>query len=85
VCGERQEIAFCTLKLKLMTKPILKYPDFTEEFILTTDASNYGAGAVLLQGEVGKYLLVAIASLSYNKAEKNYSTVKENWRRSCGG
>jgi hypothetical protein len=60
---------------KLMTKPILKYPDLTHEFILTIDASNYGAGAVLSQGEFGKYLPVAFASRSFNKAEKNYSTV----------
>ena len=36
--GEDQEIAFRTLKQKLVSKPILQYPDFSEEFILTTDA-----------------------------------------------
>jgi hypothetical protein len=44
--------------------------------MLTTDASNYGAGAVLSRGEVGKHLPVAFASLSFNKSEKNYSTVE---------
>jgi hypothetical protein len=45
--GEAQEVAFRTLKQRLVSKPILQYPDFSEEFILTTDVSNDGARAVL--------------------------------------
>jgi hypothetical protein len=56
VWEEEQEIAFQMLKQKLMSQPILQYPDFSKEFILTTDASNDGAGAVLSQGDVGKDL-----------------------------
>jgi len=44
---------FCTLKQKLMSQIILQYPDFSKEFILTTDTSNDGAGAVVSQGQVG--------------------------------
>ena len=75
--GEDQEIAFHTLKRGLVSRPILQYPDFSEEFILTTDASNDGAGAVLSQGEIGKDLPVAFASRSFSKAERNYSTVEK--------
>ena len=74
--GQDQEVAFSTLKQKLTSKPILQYPNFSEQFILTTDASNDGAGAVLSQGEIGKDLPVAFASRSFNKAERNYSTVE---------
>jgi hypothetical protein len=71
--------AFRTLKQKLTSKPILQYPDFSREFILTTNALNDGAGAVLSQEEKGKYLPIAFASHSFNKAERNYSTVEKEW------
>ena len=35
-----QEHAFQHFKAKLTSQPILQYPDFSEEFIITTDASN---------------------------------------------
>lgn len=50
------------------------YPEFSREFILTTDASNKGLGAVLSQGPVGKDLPTAYASRSLNKAEAHYTT-----------
>ena len=77
VWGEPQEIAFTTLKYRLMSEPVLQYPDFSKEFILTTDASNEGAGAILSQGELGSDLPVAFASRSFNKAERNYSTIEK--------
>ena len=39
--------AFDMLKNLLSTAPVLSYPDFTAEFILDSDASNHGIGAVL--------------------------------------
>ena len=77
VWEESHEVAFHTLKQKLTSPPILQYPDFSREFILTTDASNDGAGAVLSQGPIGKDLPIAYASRSFNKAERNYSTVEK--------
>jgi len=51
---EAQENAFQHLKSKLMKQPILLYPDFSKEFVLTTDASNQGLGAVLSQDRSGR-------------------------------
>jgi hypothetical protein len=62
------------LKEKLVSKPILQYPDFSKEFILTTDASNEGIGTILSQGQIGKDLPIAYASRNLNKAERNYTT-----------
>jgi len=52
VWTETQENAFQHLKSKLINCPILQYPDFLKEFILTTEASNSGLGALLSQGPV---------------------------------
>lgn len=68
--------SFSELKHKLTNPPILQFPDFSSDFILTTDASQYAIGAVLSQGIIGKDLPVAYASRSLNKAETNYSTIE---------
>ena len=41
--------AFETLQSKLTTPPILVYPNFSKEFVLDTNASDSGIGAVLSQ------------------------------------
>ena len=43
------QIAFDTLRSSLITDPILSYPTENGEFILDTDASLHGIGAVLSQ------------------------------------
>ena len=81
---ESQEVAFQTLKQKLMSQPILQYPDFSREFILTTDGSNEGAGAVLSQGQIGKDLLIAYASRKFKKSERITAQLKRNYQRFYG-
>lgn len=76
VWDEAQEEAFQMLKGKLIQLPILQYPDFTKEFLLTTDASKYALGACLSQGPIGKDLPIAYISRTLNKAELNYSTIE---------
>ena len=65
--------AFEELKELLTTAPLLKYPDFTRPFIMETDASGDGLGAVLAQRqEYGTIVPIAYASRSLQKHEKNY-------------
>jgi hypothetical protein len=72
-----EQVSFDLLKSKLTEFPILQYPDFQKPFILTTDASGYGLGAVLSQGAIGKDRPIAYASRTLNPAELNYSTVEK--------
>ena len=73
---EECDNAFNRLKQLLISAPILSYPDFSKEFILDTDASNDGVGAVLSQRHNGMEHVVAYASKSLTKAERNYSVTR---------
>ena len=59
--GRKTIKAFETLKQKLMEEPILGYSDYEKPFILFTDASGTGLGAILSQkDETGKEIVIAI-------------------------
>ncbi len=49
IWGDEQQKAFETLKVRLTSPPILTYPNYSMPFILHTDASMIGLGAVLYQ------------------------------------
>ena len=65
--------AFVALKTHLITAPILAYPDPHRTFILDTDASDSGRGAVLSQDN-GLERVIAYASRALTKAERKYAT-----------
>lgn len=56
----------------LTTAPVLGYPIPGETFILDTDASGTGIGAVVSQIQDGKERVIAFYSRSLTKAEKHY-------------
>ena len=71
---EECQQAFESLKQKLVQAPILAYPKFERDFVLETDASVKGVGAVLSQQlDDGRLHPVAYASRSLSIAERNYS------------
>lgn len=61
----------------LMNDPILQYPDFTKQFNLTTDASDFAIGAVLSQGPIGTDKPICYASRTLSDTEINYSTIEK--------
>ena len=68
--------AFQCLKETLISAPILAYPDFELPFILQTDASISGLGAVLAQEQDGKERVIAYASRSLSPGEARYPAHK---------
>ena len=69
--------AFEELKAELTTAPVLAYPDYSRPFILDTDASDSGIGAVLSQyDDNGQECVVAYASRMLSKAERRYCVTR---------
>ena len=73
--------AFQALKQACMSTPILAFTDYTKDFLLETDASKEGLGAVLSQKQAdGQYHPVTYGSQALTAHEKNYhSTNLEFW------
>lgn len=64
-----QQDDFEKLKNALCSEPVLQYPNFSETFYLTTDASQYAIGSVLSQGNPPDDLPISYASRTLNGAE----------------
>lgn len=74
---EECERAFRTLKGKLIAKPIMILPDVNKPFVLRTDASDRGIGAVLMQDQGEGLHPVAYASKKLLDAETRYATIEK--------
>ncbi|XP_076465998.1 uncharacterized protein LOC143297484 [Babylonia areolata] len=73
---ESCERAFLQLKQVLCSRPVCLLPDLSKPFVLRTDASAVGLGALLLQDHRMGPQPVACASKKLNAAERNYPTIK---------
>ncbi|KAL5469070.1 hypothetical protein EMCRGX_G030262 [Ephydatia muelleri] len=68
--------AFLELKKRLVSTPVLVMPQFTQEFILDTDACGEGLGAVLSQAIEGEEKVVAYASKTLTRTERKYCATR---------
>eukprot|EP00731_Ephydatia_muelleri_P033667 Em0035g4a len=69
--------AFDNLRKCLMTSPILAHPDWSKSFILDTDASDCGIGAVLSQvNSDASECVIAYASQSLSRQEQRYCVTR---------
>ena len=72
--------AFDRLKAACLQAPILAFPDFDKPFLLETDASGRGLGAVLSQKQAdGWYHPIAYASQVMNETEQRYHSNKQQF------
>ena len=69
--------AFEELKQALCSSPVLVSPDWNKQFILQTDASERGVGAVLCQLSEGEDKPVAYFSRKLLQREQKYSTIEK--------
>ncbi|CAF4137437.1 unnamed protein product [Adineta steineri] len=82
---EAEQLSSDQLKYALTSPMVLILPDPSRQYVIRTDASRVGVGAVLLQTQPSDpndtshtpiYKPVAFASRSLKKAEKNYSAIE---------
>ena len=77
--AEHQE-SFDKLKDALTSAPILAYPNYSKKFVLETDASLKGLGAVLTQeDDDGNFRVISYANRTlrpYECSMRNYSSAK---------
>jgi len=74
---EEADKAFQKIKTRLSSPPIISFPDFSQLFTLTTDASDVACGAILMQeADNGKKKIIAVASHTFNTTEQNWSTTE---------
>ena len=72
--------AFNRLKAACLQAPILSFPDFNKPFLLETDASGRGLGAVPSQKQAdGRYHPIAYASCVMNETEQRYHSNKQEF------
>ena len=71
------EDSFEDLKKFLISAPILKSPDFSLQFKLYSDASNYGIGSVLAQESEDSESVIAYASRLLRPSKIKYGVLQK--------
>lgn len=74
IWGEKQQAAFDELRKLMAGEPVLKSPDLSQPFIVTTDSSDWALGAILSQGKLGADQPCAYASRCLKGSELKYPT-----------
>ena len=68
--------AFKEIKSRLVIAPIMATPDWNKDFEIMCDASDYAMGVVLGQRSEKIFRAIYYASKTFNEAQENYSTAK---------
>jgi hypothetical protein len=71
------EDSFESIKEAIRLAPVLAKPDWEAPFLVATDASSVGVGAVLFQGSREDPRYIVCASRALSASERNYSATKK--------
>ena len=74
--SDTHQYAFEQIKALIASAPVLNRPSFEHQFIIHTDASDTGLGAVLTQNIDGDERVLTFASRTLSAAERNYSVTE---------
>lgn len=73
----KSRLAFKTLRIRLMTAPVLRFPHFSKPFFVETDASKDAIAAILAQKDKkGKLYPIGYVSRTTLPYEKNYTVTE---------
>ena len=70
------DAVFQKLKAALTEAPVLGYPTPDDQFVVDTDASLTGVGAILSQLQDGQEKVISYYSSSLSRAERNYCATR---------
>jgi hypothetical protein len=73
VWHDKEQKAFEEIKAIISRETLLAYPDFSKDFHIYTDSSDYQLGAVIMQNDHP----LAFYSRKLNSAQKRYTTGKQ--------
>ena len=77
VWTDEAQQSFDALKVALTTLPMLAMPNDIGDFVLDTDASDHAIGAVLSQVQGGAERVIAYASRTLDRRERNYCVTRK--------
>ena len=70
------EVSFSQLRDAMVRSPILAFPTESGDYVLDTDASNFGLGGVLSQIQNGVECVIAYCSRALRPSQRKYCTTK---------
>ena len=74
---ESSQSSFEKIKSRLVEAPIIAKPNWTKEFEIMCDASDYAMGVVLGQKTDKMFRAINYASKTFNEDQENYSTIEK--------
>jgi len=77
VWGEPEQLAFESVKRACEQAPLLAHVDYAKPLVLRADASDVGAGGLLVQLNEGGEQVVATTSKAFNETERKWSTIEK--------